>query len=147
MSITATKKNPFQFRFEGSKWQDLELSSDNIDTIAAAVTSALGARSPSTAFPELYYMIRERHLATKELNPKLYGITDLQFNIISNEDDVLKVEYSYTMLFGDKNETEIAVKTRNLWNRRTEAKRREIVLMEDKEPKGVKGIFTVMPGN
>lgn len=143
----SAQKNTFQFRFATSKWKDVELSNENLDEIVAALNSAIGSRSPASAYPELYQMIRENHQATKELDPKLFDIADLQFDVVSNEDDVLKVSYSFTKLFGNKDETEIAVKTRNLYNRRTEAKRREIVLMEDKEPKSVEGLFIVMPGN
>jgi hypothetical protein len=146
MTHTA-QKNTFQFRFATSKWMDIELSNENLDEIVAALNSAIGTRSPSAAYPELYKMIRENHQATKELDPKLYDISDLAFEVVSNEEDVLKVQYSFTKLFGNKDETEIAVKTRNLYNRRTEAKRREIVLMEDKEPKAVEGLFIIMPGN
>lgn len=140
-------KNTFQFRFEPGKWQDVELQASSLNLIAAAVTSTVGARHPSVAFPELYEMILKNHGATKEQDPRVVAIEAMTFNVKSNEDDVLKVSYSFTVRNGTKDETEIAVKARNLYNRRSEAKRREIQLYPEHEPRLVEGAFTVMPGN
>ena len=139
--------NPFQFRFEGGKWQDIELQASGLRLIAAAVTSTVGARHPSVAFPELYKMIVENHQATKEQDPTVVAIEGMKFDVISNQDDVLKIGYEFTVRTGTREETEIAVKARNLYNRRSEAKRREIQLFPQHEPRLIKGGFTVMPGN
>jgi len=140
-------KNSFQFRFDGGKWQDIELQASGLRLIAAAVTSTVGARHPSVAFPELYEMIVRNHNATAGQDPSIKAIEAMKFEVISNQDDVLKVGYEFTIRTGTKDETEIAVKARNLYNRRSEAKRREIVLYPQHEPRHVKGGFTVMPGN
>jgi hypothetical protein len=140
-------KNTFQFRFEPGQWQDIELQASNLNLIAAAVTSTVGARHPSLAFPELYKLILENHQATKEQDGRVVAIEAMTFKVQSNEDDVLKVTYNFTVRNGTKDETEIAVKARNLWKRRTEAKRREITLYPQHEPRFVEGKFTVMPGN
>jgi hypothetical protein len=140
-------KNTFQFRFDGGKWQDIELQASGLRLIAAAVTSTVGARHPSVAFPELYEMIVRNHNATVDQDASIKAIEAMKFEVISNHDDVLKVGYEFTIRTGTRDETEIAVKARNLYNRRSEAKRREIQLYPQHEPRQVKGGFTVMPGN
>lgn len=140
-------KNVFQFRFNPGQWQDVEFQASGLNLIAAAVTSTVGARHPSVAFPELYAMILENHKASKDQDASVVAIEAMQFKVVSNQDDVLKVSYQFTVRTGSKDETEIAVKARNLWNRRTEAKRREIQLYPQHEPRHVEGSFTVMPGN
>lgn len=140
-------KNTFQFRFDGRKWLDLEFQAPNLRLIEAAVTSTVASRHPKVAFPELYEMILNNHEAQKAQNEKIVGIDDMVFEVVSHQDDVLKVGYSFTVRHGTRDETEIAVKARNLYNRRSEAKRREIVLFPHHEPRLVKGGFTVMPGN
>lgn len=140
-------KNAFQFRFNPGQWREIELQASSLNLIGAAVTSTVGARHPSVAFPELYTMILQNHDATKDQNASIIAIEAMQFKVQSNQDDVLKVSYQFTIRTGTKDETEIAIKARNLWNRRTEAKRREIQLYPQHEPRQVEGSFTVMPGN
>jgi len=140
-------KNLFQFRFDGGKWQDIEFQASGLRLIAAAVTSTVGARHPSVAFPELYEMILLNHNATVGQDPSIKAIEAMKFEVVSHQDDVLKVSYEFTIRTGTKDETEIAVKARNLYNRRSEAKRREIALYPHHEPRLIKSGFTVMPGN
>jgi hypothetical protein len=145
--MTSSKKYPYQCRINDTNWFEAFFTFVNLDEISDTVKSIQGRRNPTKTFPEICDLVSYHHKALKVLDPSIFEIADLRYAITSNKDDVLKVSFSFTKLFGDEKETKLAIKTRKQYDKLPNAKKLDITLMSDKEPVTVSGVFTIMPGN
>lgn len=141
--VTAT----FQFRFADSKWEDLSLSFKSTQDIGDTIRSVYGRRNNALAFGELHRMVIAHHRASVDLDPLLVSIISHFYEVEVCQDDLVKVNYGFTKMYGDEKQTKLAAKIRKKWTFLPDSRKNEVQLMLDKEPQMVLGSFTIMPGN
>jgi len=112
----ARKHTMYQVKIsDNAQWEDLEFPFETLDVLVKEITAHPSELDDVFALPEVHALVSDfyggRHGDT-------FDVVDEDYDVKSFKDDVLKIQYGFTMRF-----------------------------KSDREPRKVNGVMTIMPGN
>jgi len=133
-TITVNPKQHFQFRVASSApWTEVNLAATGLRQIATEVAGLpRNAKAIKTLY-DLHNKVLDFYNAHKDADPAIFDISSPDYEVVSNQDDVLKVKYSFVTRYIDPKTGKAARVTKNL--------------NQHLAPKVTSGIMTLMPGN
>lgn len=132
----------------GSKWEDVPLAIESLQAVANeinAFTTRLGKNVQA-----IHRLLLQAHGAAQNQTQvkTIFDIIDVNYKVLSVDDDVLKLTYTFTIRYGTEKERERGERLRQK-HAEKERKTKSTWPAPDVVPlpKVVKGEITIMPGN
>lgn len=128
----------FQVKVDKADWKDVPLNGKSIIEIAREVHGMPRNAKQIKTMYQLHDMVLEYHLGPFHRLPQsdVFDVIDEDYDVISTDDDVLKIQYHFTVRYKDRNSDSFVKKARG-----------KNAVITGREPRDVKGVLTLMPGN
>lgn len=131
-----------------SKWQDIQLGIDSLQAVADEI-NAFSTRLGKNA-SAIHRLLLQSHGATQNQSSvkTIFDIINVGYKVTSIDEDVLKLNYTFTIRYGTEKERERGDRLR-LKHAEKERKTKSSWPAPDVVPlpKVIKGEVTIMPGN